>query len=244
MCLPLVVWLTSLDIGAKRREKNAEAFALDRVFFVVVMLSLSFAAYRVLLSRNSPAIATKKADSVAMRLFHIWLLLVTVVPALLAIVAIIGYHYTVHQLAIRLLETAGFVLHACDCRRVGETLILVNRRRLARSRPSKSGPKPWDWRRPRVWVMKWRRRLPQSSWKIRSIWQRGEQTAKLLSTILVAVGLVLAWFVWRDMSLVLTFGHMTVVPEADPETSLRWGQLLKFLLVLAVTYIATVKSLR
>jgi potassium efflux system protein len=240
VCLPLVVWLTSLEV---QNVEKLWSSSLGRACFVVVMLSLSFAAYRVLLSSRSPfrQLLTKKADSVAMRLFHIWSPMVTLLPALLAVVAIIGYHYTAHQLAIRLLETAGFVLTLSIVGGLAKRWILVSRRRLAREQAKQKraqvaaaagatavsdevAPVPPT-------------ELMEDSVDFVAL---GEQTSKLLSTILVAAGLVLAWFVWRDMLPALSyFGQMTVVPEADPENSLRWGQLLKFLLVLAVTYIAT-----
>jgi potassium efflux system protein len=240
VCLPLVVWLTSLEV---QNVEKLWSSSLGRLWFVLVMLSLSFAAYRVLLSGNSPfrQLLTKKADSIAMRLFHIWSPVVTVLPMILAVVAIIGYHYTAHQLAIRLLQTAGLVLALSVVGGLAKRWILVNRRRLAREQAKQKRAQALAAAEattgsdevPAIPAAE----LAEESVDFVAL---GEQTAKLLSTILVAAGLVLAWFVWRDMLPALSyFGQMTVVPEADPETSLRWGQLLKFLLVLAVTYFAT-----
>jgi potassium efflux system protein len=241
ICLPLVAWLTTLEV---QNVEKLWSSSLGRLCFVLVMLSLSFAAYKVLLSRNSPfrQLLTKKAYSIAMRLFHVWSPLVTVLPGLLAVLAIIGYHYTAYQLAIRLLETAGLVLTLSIIGGLAKRWILVNRRRLAREQAKQKRAQALaaaeaattsDEIPPVV--------PPELLEESVDFVALGEQTAKLLSTILVATGLVLAWFVWRDMLPALSyFGQMTVVPEANPENSLRWGQLLKFLLVLAVTYIATV----
>jgi potassium efflux system protein len=240
-CLPLVLWLTSLEV---QNVEKLWSSSLGRLCFVLVMLSLSFAAYRVLLSRKSPfrQLLTKKADSIAMRLFHIWSPLVTVLPAILAVMAIIGYHYTAQQLAIRLLQTAGLVLVLAIGGGLAKRWILVNRRRLAREQAKQKRAQALAAAEattasdevPPIPPAE----LAEDSVDFVAL---GEQTAKLLSTVLVAAGVVMAWFVWRDMLPALSyFNQMTVVPGANPDTSLRWGQLLKFLLVLAVTYIATV----
>jgi potassium efflux system protein len=237
----LVLWLTSLEV---QNVEKLWSSSLGRLCFVLVMLSLSFAAYRVLLSRKSPfrQLLTKKADSIAMRLFHIWSPLVTVLPAILAVMAIIGYHYTAQQLAIRLLQTAGLVLVLAIGGGLAKRWILVNRRRLAREQAKQKRAQALAAAEattasdevPPIPPAE----LAEDSVDFVAL---GEQTAKLLSTVLVAAGVVMAWFVWRDMLPALSyFNQMTVVPGANPDTSLRWGQLLKFLLVLAVTYIATV----
>jgi potassium-dependent mechanosensitive channel len=177
-----------------------------------------------------------------MRLFHIWSPVVTVLPAALAVMAIIGYHYTAHQLTIRLLQTAGLALVLSIIGGLAKRWILVNRRRLAREQARQKRAQAAAAAETTA-VSDEVAPVPPAELLEDSVdfVALGEQTAKLLSTVLVAGGLVLAWFVWRDMLPALSyFGQMTVVPEADPENSLRWGQLLKFLLVLAVTYIATV----
>jgi potassium efflux system protein len=241
ICLPLVAWLTALEV---QNVEKLWSSSLGRLCFVVVMLLLSFAAYRVLLSRKSPfrQLLTKKADSIAMRLFHIWSPLVTVLPGLLAVLAIVGYHYTAYQLAIRLLETAGLVLVLAIIGGLAKRWILVNRRRLAREQAKQK----------RAQALAAAEAVPTSD-EIAPVVPPelleesvdfvalGEQTAKLLSTVLVAAGVVMAWFIWQDMLPALSYlNQTTVFLEADPQKSLRWGQLLKFLLVLAVTYIATV----
>lgn len=240
LCLPLVVWLVTLEV---QNVEKLWSSSLGRLCFVVVMLLLSFAAYRTLLSRNSPfrQLLTKKADSIAMRLFHIWSPVVTVLPVLLALVAIIGYHYTAHQLALRLLETAGLVLALSITGGLVKRWILVNRRRLAREQAKQKRAQALAVAEATTASDEMVPVVPAELEESVDFVALGEQTAKLLSTVLVAAGLVLAWFVWRDMLPALSyFNQLTVVPEANPETSLRWGQLLKFLLVLAVTYVATV----
>ena len=239
-CLPLVLWLTCLEL---QNVEKLWSSSLGRLCFVLVMLSLSFAAYRVLLSRKSPfrQLLTKKVDSITMRLFHVWSPLVTVLPGLLAVLAIVGYNYTAYQLALRFLETAGFVLTLSIVGGLAKRWILVNRRRLAREQAKQKRAQALaaagtaatsDEIAPTV--------SPELMEESVDFVALGEQTAKLLSTVLVAMGLVIAWFVWRDILPALSyFNQLTVVPEADPENALRWGQLLKFLLVLVVTYIAT-----
>lgn len=242
ICLPLVIWLTTLEV---QNVEKLWSSSLGRACFVMVMVLLTVASYRVLLAGDSPfrQLLTKKADSMAIRLFHIWSPAVTVLPILLAIVSVIGYHYTAEQLAVRLLQMAGLVLVLSIAGGLAKRWILVNRRRLAREQAKQKRAQvvavtatgatsvsdeaavvaPAD--------------LIEDSVDLVAL---GEQTSKLLFTILIAMGLVSAWFVWQDMLPALSrFTKLPILPlRPDIENPLTWGGLVQFLLVVGVTYIA------
>ena len=238
-CLPLVVWLTGLEV---QNVEKLWSSSLGRAGFVVVMLLMAFASYRVLLSRQSPfrQLLMNNAETGASQLFHVWSPLVTVLPVLLALLALVGYYYTAQQLSVRLLQTAGLVLSLLVVGGLTKRWILVNRRRLAREQAKQkraqaaalAAVNPASDESPAISVAE----LGEDSVDLVAL---GEQTSKLVLTGLVVAGLVSAWFVWGEMLPALSyFGQEPIFPRPNVTNPLKWGELLQFLLVLVVTFIA------
>ena len=131
ICLPLVFWLTGLEV---QNVEKLWSSTVGRACFVAVMLFLAFTCYRIFLSRTSPfrQLLVNNAETASLKLFRIWSPIVTVMPPLLALVAVIGYYYTAQQLTLHLLQTAGIMLVLLIIGGLTRRWILINRRRLAR----------------------------------------------------------------------------------------------------------------
>jgi potassium efflux system protein len=239
-CLPLVVWLTGLEV---QNVEKLWSSSLGRACFVAVMGLMSFAAYRVLLSQQSPfrLLLMNNSETNSPQFFRIWAPVVTALPSLLALLAIAGYYYTAQQLTLRLLQTAAVVLVLLILGGLTRRWILVNRRRLAREQAKQ--------KRAQVAATAAANTASDEAPALQAadiaedsvdLVALGEQTSKLVLTGLIAAGLVSAWFVWGEMLPALAyFGQEPIFPRPDVENALTWGQLFRFLLVLVVTYVAT-----
>jgi potassium-dependent mechanosensitive channel len=171
-------------------------------------------------------------------LFHVWSPLVTLLPLLLALLAVVGYYYTAQQLSLRLLQTAGIVLSLLIVGGLTRRWILVNRRRLAREQAKQKRAQVAAAAAANA-VSDEAPAIPAADLVEDSVdfVALGEQTSRLVLTGLVAVGLVSAWFVWGEMLPALSyFGHVQISPRLGIERT--WGQFLRFMLVLVATFVA------
>ena len=235
MCLPLVVWLTGLEVQNVERLWSS---SLGRACFVVVMLLMTFASYRVLLSRKSPfrQLLMNNSDTASPRLFHVWSPVVTGLPVVLAILAVVGYYYTAQKLSVQLLQTAAIVLALLILGGLTKRWILINRRRLAREQAKQKraqaaavAASSASDEAPAIPAAD----LMEDSVDLVAL---GEQTSKLVVTMLVVVGLVTAWFVWGEMLPALSSLERVAIFQ-DVKGALTWGQLLQFCLVLVVSFV-------
>jgi potassium efflux system protein len=238
MCLPLVVWLTGLEVQNVERLWSS---SLGRACFVAVMALMSFAAYRVLLSPKSPfrQLLINNSETNAPRFFHLWSPVVTVMPLLLAVLALVGYYYTAQKLSVQLLQTAGIVLALLILGGLTKRWILINRRRLAREQAKQkraqaaAAEKNVSDETPSLQASD----LMEDSVDLVAL---GEQTSKMVFTVLVVAGLTLAWFVWAEMLPALSsLDKWPILPERKGvENPLTWGDLLQFVLVVVVSFVA------
>ncbi len=239
-CLPLVVWLTGLEV---QNVEKLWSSSLGRACFVAVMALMSCAAYRVLLSQQSPfrQLLMNNSETNSPQFFRLWSPVVTALPMLLALLAIVGYYYTAQQLTLRLLQTAAVVFVLLVLGGLTRRWILVNRRRLAREQAKQKRAQTAAVAAANV-VSDEAPALPAAEFVEDSVdlVALGEQTSKLVLTGLIAAGLVSAWFVWGEMLPALSyFSQEPIFPRPNIDNELTWGQLFQFLLVLVVTYVAT-----
>ncbi len=234
-CLPLVLWLTGLTTQNVEPLWNS---SLGRIWFVAVMLVLTFACYRFFLWRRSPfrQLLLSKSDSGVSLFQKLWSLGITLLPLFLAVLAVVGYYYTAQQLSLRLLQSAGMILALLVAGGMTKRWILLNRRRLAREQAKQkrlaaatlvataseeAPPLP-----------------PEALDETVDLAALGEQTSKLLVSVLTLIGLVSAWFIWQDMLPALTYiGQWPVFPREGVQNQLTWGDLLQFALLVIVTFV-------
>lgn len=238
-CLPLVVWLTGLEV---QNVEKLWSSSLGRACFVAVMGLMSLAAYRVLLSQQSPfrQLLMNTSETNSPQFFRLWSPVVTALPLALALLALAGYYYTAQQLTLRLLQTAAVVLVLLILGGLTRRWILVNRRRLAREQAKQkraqaaaaAAANAASDEAPALQAAD----IAEDSVDLVAL---GEQTSKLVLTGLIAAGLVSAWFVWGEMLPALSyFGNEPIFPRTGVTDALTWGQLLQFLLVIVVTFVA------
>lgn len=237
MGMPLVLWLTGLE------KQNLEALwssTLGRACFVAVMLMVTLACYRVLLSSKSPfrKLLGNQAEKQTLHLYSLWAPLVTLLPLLLAALAIIGYYYTAQQLSLRLLQSAALLLSLLVVGGLTKRWILLNRRRLAREQAKQkraaahaaavaassdsAGEAP-----------------PVAEFIDDSVdlVALGEQTSDLIVSALVLAGVVSAWFIWQGMLPALAYiGQWPVFPGLAAD-ALKWSHVFRFLLVLVASFV-------
>jgi len=228
--LPLVLWLVGLEV---QQEEPLWSSSLGRVCFMAVMLLLAAAHYRLLLARNSPfrQIALVGGGGWLTPLELSWRPAAVLLPAALAVLAAIGYYFTALQAAVRVTETAAMLLAVLALGGVTRRWLLVNRRRLAREqakqrRAQMAAAAEADPTAPPA------AELVEEAIDLAAI---SEQTQKLVRTflaIITAVGLVV---IWKEILPALKYPAARTLPGAE---LLTWGDLVAFVLVLAVTYIS------
>ncbi|TWU29511.1 mechanosensitive ion channel domain-containing protein [Bythopirellula polymerisocia] len=236
--LPLVFWLTGLEL---QNVEKLWSSTLGRACYVAVMLIVAITCYRILLSHRSPfrqlwASHSEKGIS----LYTFWTPMVTALPLLLALLAVVGYYYTAQQLTLRLLQTAVLVFSLIVIGGLTRRWILLNRRRLARELAKQKRAAALaaaeaaaaGGETPAITSAE----LVEDSVDLVAL---GEQTIKLVVTILMFIGLASAWFIWGEMLPALArVDQWEIFPQEGVEDLLTWGQLLKFFLVVIITFVA------
>ena len=232
--LPLVLWLVGLETQQQEPTTTSSHWSpsLGRALFIVVMLLLAKFLHRILLAKNSPFRQIVLIGGGWLRPLQItWRPAVTVLPAILAVLAAVGYYYTAQQSALRILQTVAMMLAVLTLGGITRRWLLVNRRRLAREQAkqrraqilaaveSDSAAPP----------------TPELADDTVDLAALSEQTQTLVRTFLgftTAVGLVLIWGAILP-ALAYPAGH--TLPGAK---ELTWGHLAMFLITLAVTYVS------
>lgn len=230
--LPLVLWLVGLEIQTEQRLWSP---TLGRACFVVLMLLFGWVTYRLLLANRSAIRQTILQQSAKSKWnwSRLWVPVVAGLPWLLAGLAVFGYYYTAQQLALRLLQTAALVGVLLVLGGLTRRWILLNRRRLAREQARQK-------RAAALAALEASGEaapanvLPEVPEETVDLAALGEQTNKLIQTLLVVSGLFAGLFIWGEMLPALSL----VGDQAIPGLELKWGQLIKFFVVIAVTYVA------
>jgi potassium efflux system protein len=227
--LPPVLWLVGLEV------QTAEPFwssSLGRALFVGVMLLLAVVFHRILLAANSPfrqIVFIREGWLAPLRV--VWRPAIVFVPAALALLAAVGYYYTAQQAALRVLQTVGLLIAVPTLGGVTRRWLLVSRRRLAREQAKQRRAQlaaGFDDDPASLNAAE----LVDEAVDLAAL---SEQTQKLVRTFLtltLAVGIVL---IWGEILPALKYPAKHLLPGA---TTLTWGHLATFLLVLAVTYIS------
>jgi potassium efflux system protein len=224
-----VLWLVGLEV------QSTEPFwstSLGRALFVGVMLLLAAVFHRILLAANSPfrqMVVFKEGWLAPLRV--IWRPAVVLLPASLALLAIVGFYFTAQQAAVRILQSVGMVLAVITLGGVTRRWLLVSRRRLAREQA----------RQRRAQLAAATDDDPASLAVIDPADETVDlaalslQTQKLVRTFLaitLAVGLVL---IWGEILPALKYPAKQLLPGAE---TLTWGHLGALVLILAVTYVS------
>nr|MBA3482389.1 mechanosensitive ion channel [Pirellulales bacterium] len=161
-----------------------------------------------------------------------WRPAMVLMPAALAILAAVGYYFTALQAAVRVLETAAILMAVLALGGVTRRWLLVNRRRLAREQAKQRRAQLAAAAEADASAAPPAVELAEEAIDLAAI---SEQTQKLVRTFLgitTMIGLVL---IWGEILPALAYPAAQLLPGAK---ELTWGDLIAFLLVLAVTYIS------
>lgn len=233
--LPLILWLTALEAQRVDAQWNS---SLGRACFLGVMLLLATLLQRLLLSRGNPfrKLVLYSERGWLMPLQVAWRPAVVLLPAVLAVLAAVGYYYTAQQAATRLVQTVTLLLAVLALGGFTRRWLMVNRRRLAREQAKQrraqaaaaadaepSAPPPLE-----------------LSDEIPDLAALSEQTQKLVRTFLAittTVGIVLIWA--AILPALAYLGQAQINPAADPNSlPLTWGQLFTVIGVLGITFVS------
>lgn len=237
--VPLVFWFVGLDVQTTEQLFSA---SLGRVLFLVVMGYAAFALYRLLMVHGSAIyqVLDRGSDSWLLRLHRVWRPVLVMLPVVLAVMASVGYYYTAEQLAKRVLATAAMLLLLMIAGGLLRRWVLLNRRQLAREQArqrraaaqaaaeaaqAEGGDAP-----PMV-------EMPEETVDLTAL---SEATRKLLGMLLLIAGIVGAVMIWQEVFPALAWLDKHALPglgESDDPTT--WGDLLRCLLTLVITYVAT-----
>ncbi|MBL9163322.1 MAG: mechanosensitive ion channel [Planctomycetaceae bacterium] len=232
--LPLVLWLVGLETQQQEPTTTSSHWSpsLGRALFIVVMLLLAKFLHRILLAKNTPFRQIVLIGGGWLRPLQVtWRPIVTALPAILAVLAAVGYYYTAQQSALRILQTVAMMLAVLTLGGITRRWLLVNRRRLAREQAKQRraiilAAVETDAAAPPT---------PELADDTVDLAALSEQTQTLVRTFLgftTAVGLVLIWGAILP-ALAYPAGHK--LPGAD---ELTWGHLASFFITLAVTYVS------
>ena len=237
--LPLVLWTAGLET---QTEQPLASSTLGRACFVAAMGILATVLYRLLLAQASPFREGAPDDEASPWLAPVravWRHATAASPIALGALAIAGYYYTAQQAALGLLQTGPLMLAVMTLGGVMRRWLLVNRRRLAREQARQ--------RRAQLTALAAEGdgtalaaiELVDETVDLAAL---GEQTRKLIRTVLAVVAAGGLWFIWSDLLPAMQYlGNHPLLPwaaVAAGEAPLTWGRLLEFLAVAAMTYAA------
>lgn len=115
------------------QENDGWDASLGRLCFVAALLCFSLSLHRVLRPSSAvfQAMVASRRGGWLERFRYIWYPFCALLPAALALLAVVGYHYTARQLVVRLILTAYVLVGGLVCRALMLRWTLVNQRKLA-----------------------------------------------------------------------------------------------------------------
>ncbi len=245
--LPLVLWIVGLE---SQTIQPLWASSLGRVLFIVVMVLVSYALWRIFLNKGSPLlqIIRRGQNGLLMSLHRVWRPLLVALPIALAGLAAAGYYYTAQQLTLKLLETAALVAGLMLLGGLLQRWVLLSRRKLGREQARQKRAAAQAAAQAAVEAAKKAgestpplTELPDEPVDLSAL---TEQTHKLITTTLQFVGIIAVFVIWQDVVPALTRLDDQALPlfNADVDNPMTWGRLLRFFVAVAVTF-AVVRDL-
>ncbi len=209
--------------------------SLGRVAFILGQILLADYAFRILRIRGgalTEALAYHH-ESWIYRLRRFWLAIGVASPLALAVLAFIGYYFTAQELAVRMFHTVCLVLELVVVGSIFMRWTLISRRALAREQA----------RQRRAAMLEAAAASEEgtptpvvSEEPVYDLAKISDQTRQLISTVLMVVGFLAAWFIWDDVLPALSmFREVSLGPLL---VDLTLADLVLALVVVFVTFMA------
>lgn len=241
--LPLVLWLVGLE---SQSVQPFWASSLGRVLYIIVMVLVTFALWRILMSNTSPLlqIIRRGQHGLLMSLHRIWRPLLVLLPVGLAGLAISGYYYTAQQLTLRFLETAAFVAGLMLLGGLLQRWVLISRRKLGReqARQKRAAAQAAS-----LAAVEAAKNSGESAPPVTEVPEEvvdlgalSEQTRKLVNTSLQFAGIIAVFIIWQSVVPALSRLDDQALPllNSNTDNPMTWGRMLRFFVAVSVTYAA------
>lgn len=196
-------WLVLILVPLIALESAITAFgnpiveqSLGRIVFVMTMMVLMYFLFRIGHPRSGTmqGFLARRSDSVLFKTRYPWFLLLLAVPITLAVLSLIGYHFTATQLAARLVSTCFLALSLWFAQSLVLRWVVLSRRRLAmeqaRARLAKAseqtdtGPGSAE---------------AQANLEEIDLASVDLQTRRLVRALTVVIGVFAFWSLWADV---------------------------------------------
>jgi potassium efflux system protein len=221
---------------------------IERLVFVLVLASLALFFYHLFSPGQGPLqfYMTSNPTSLFSRLRYLWLLLSLAVPTALAVLAVIGYHYTAGILTGSLIETMWLILMLVIVHQMVARWLLLTRRGLALKAAVK------------------RREAARSAAHARETAVPGgegiadvveepaidlvalsDESRKLLNMAMVLIGVIGVWIIWSDvlpafgyLDKITLWHHAVVINGESQQIPLTLADALLALIIAIGTVVA------
>lgn len=230
---PLVFWFVGLDVQSTEPLWSA---SLGRVLFLIVMGYAALALWRLLMSHSSAIHQqlSRGTENWLLNLHRVWRPALVVLPIALGVMATLGYYYTAEQLANRVLATAAMLLVLMIAGGMLRRWVLLNRRQLAREQAKQRRAQAQSTAVEGEEVSS----LAEYVEEAVDLTALSEATRKLLRVLLLVTGVIGAIIIWQDVFPALAWLDENALPWSTGDSPTTWGNLLRSLLALGVTYVA------
>jgi potassium-dependent mechanosensitive channel len=175
---------------------------LGRFCFLLMMLALGLFFFRVFDPKTGALVAfnTRHPDKLLARMNKLWLALGVAVPAVLAVLSILGFAYTAGVLTASLIDTLWLLFGLVLIQQLGVRWLLLTRGKLAiqaakerreaqRARHEESAPEGF----PTDGVL-----MEDTEPEI-DLASLNQESRKLLNIVVVVLGIMGLWLIWSDV---------------------------------------------
>jgi len=239
VCLAvLTLNLSALPTGA----------GIERLAFVLVLLTLALFFYRLFSPGKGPlqSYMSHNPTSLVTRLRHLWLMMSLAVPLALAVLAVIGYHYTAGMLTGSLIKTMWLILMLVIIHQLVARWLLLTRHRLAykaavkRREAARSAAQARETAAPGAEGI-----ADVVEEPVIDLVALSDESRKLLNMAMVLIGIIGVWIIWSDVLPAfaylnkITLWHHTAVVNGDTrQIPLTLADALLALILAVGTFVA------
>ncbi len=234
--VPLVFWLVGLDAQSTQALWVA---SLGRTLFLVVTAYFAFALWRLLMSKSSAIYQAldRGTENWLLNLHRVWRPAVVMLPLALGVMAMLGYYYTAQQLSKLVLATAALLLCLMIAGGMLRRWVLLNRRKLAREQARQRRAQAQAAAAEEGDEVATLMEVATAEETV-DLTALSEQTRKLLQMLLLVAGVIGTVVIWQDVFPALAWLDNNPLPWLSGDDPMTWGNLLRCLLALAITYAA------